>query len=289
MNILITGATGFIGKALVSRLLKEGNNLFFTTRESKPDHQSINLAQSTHQEVISFFIKHQIDGIIHLASLVLVTHSPNDIKNLIDSNIAFPTQLLEAAKETKVKWFINTGTFWQHYNNEEYNPVNLYAATKQAFEDVLKYYSETSTIQFLTLEISDTFGPEDTRSKIFNLWLKAKNSNEELNMSPGNQMIDILYIDDVVDAFKCAINRLQNSINKLEKFSITSQKPLSLREASTIFESVFKSELKINWGKLPYREREVMQTWNKGQNLPDWSPKKSFAQGCEEIFKLIKS
>ncbi|MBC7428125.1 MAG: NAD(P)-dependent oxidoreductase [Bacteriovorax sp.] len=289
MNILITGGTGFIGKALTKRLLDEGNTLLFTTRENDPDNKSINLAHSTHHEVTSFFERHQIDGIIHLASLVLVTHSPDDIKNLIESNITFPTLLLEAAREAKIKWFINTGTFWQHYNNEEYNPVNLYAATKQAFEDILKYYSEISTIQFLTLEVSDTFGPDDTRGKIFNKWMNAKNSNEEINMSPGNQMIDILYIDDVIDAFRHSIDRLQNNKNKLEKFSLYSRKPISLREVSATFDTVFNSQLKINWGKLPYREREVMQTWSKGLSLPGWKPKKTFDQGCEEIKKLIKS
>ena len=74
----------------------------------------------------------------------------------MSSNITFGTQLVEAMVANGCYQFVNTGTSWQHYENDEYNPVNLYAATKQAFEDILRYYVETSALRVITLtQVSD--------------------------------------------------------------------------------------------------------------------------------------
>jgi CDP-3, 6-dideoxy-D-glycero-L-glycero-4-hexulose-4-reductase len=55
---------------------------------------------------------------------------------MITSNITFGTKLLEIASRTGVKTFINTSSAMQNYDNNSYSPTNLYAATKQAFEDI---------------------------------------------------------------------------------------------------------------------------------------------------------
>ena len=76
--------------------------------------------------------------VFHLASLVLAQHQEKDIVPLIQSNVQFGAQLVEAMLQNGVYQLVNTGTFWQHYENQDYNPVCLYAATKQAFETLLQ-------------------------------------------------------------------------------------------------------------------------------------------------------
>jgi nucleoside-diphosphate-sugar epimerase len=92
------------------------------------------------QEAINFFNMNNFNGVIHLAALVQSQkHSSQDIDRLLDTNIKFATKVLEISVSANVQWFINTGTFWQNFQNAEYSPVNLYAATKQAFEIIAKY------------------------------------------------------------------------------------------------------------------------------------------------------
>lgn len=175
MKIIVTGSTGFVAKALIEILVKEGHNVHAIIREHS---NTEGIASGTHffidngdsQALVNFFNELKPDGVIHLASLFLAQHEIEDTEALILSNVLFSTRLLEASVRTDVKWFINTGTFWQHYNNDDYNPVNLYAATKQAFQDIAKFYYETKKINFVTLKLNDTFGAGDTRKKIFNLW-----------------------------------------------------------------------------------------------------------------------
>lgn len=118
------------------------------------------------------------DIVIHIASLTSVTHDYSTIENLLRSNIEFPTKLLEAMEVAGVKKFINTGTTWQNYNSADYEPVNLYAATKQAFEDILKYYIFAKGFSSITLRLFDTYGPNDTRKNLYHYlidWLRLKN------------------------------------------------------------------------------------------------------------------
>ena len=294
MKILVTGATGFIGQNLVSSLVDDNYTVYAIVREhsklSKIDSR-INIFRynGNIESLIEFFQKEKFDGIVHLASLVLVSHKPQDIPFLIDSNIKFGTELLECAKLSNVKWVINTGTFWQNYQNDDYNPVNLYAATKEAFEKIAKYYTETSSLIFTTIKLNDTFGPNDTRDKIFNLWQRISKSGEILDMSKGEQIIDISFIEDVVSSYIKLIEHLNSKqafrFNQ-KSFVVSNKEKYTLKELAKIYEEVSGHRLNINWGAREYREREVMIPYNKGELVPSWEQKYSLK---EAIRKLIKN
>jgi len=283
MKLLLTGATGFIGKALSTRLLSNGHSLVASVRHSTDPSFLLE-----HKSLAEFLITERIEGIIHLASLYRKDHSLDDIPALLESNIAFPARLLEAVKlSTSVKWFINTGTFFQHFQQQVYSPVNLYAATKQAFEDLLIFYLETTPIKFITLKINDTYGPNDTRLKILNLWKKYAESTDVLKMSPGEQIVDMIYIDDVVDGFELMINHLSTkpaSFLPERCYALSASERVTLRELAQIYEEVSGLPLKIEWGAMPYRPREVMMPWSGGVRPPEWTPKVTLREG---IAKLI--
>lgn len=291
MNLLLSGATGFIGTHLRTRLLDEGHTLTViltpsSTPISNPAITSY-VYDSDIDHLASFTEGGHFDGVIHLASLFLAQHKMSDIQGLINSNVLFATSLLEAATKAKIPWFINTGTFWQHFENRDYSPVNLYAATKQAFEDIAKYYYETSPVNFVTIKLCDTFGPNDPRPKIFNLWLKNSQSQETLDMSPGEQQIDISYIDNVIDGYVQLIKRLsKDTTRKLSgrSYAISSAERMTLKELSILFEKVTGTKLHINWGGKPYRPREVMVPWNKGEKIPEWESRISIAEGIKKTF-----
>lgn len=291
MKIFVTGATGFIGKHLVRQLINDGHkvtvNLYGGEKSPFNDKTGIYvLNENNFHKDIKYLEKENFDGIIHLASLYLADHKPEDAVKLIDSNLRFSTYIIECAAQSKIKWFINTGTFWQNYKNAEYAPVNLYAATKQAFESIAQYYIETNQIKFCTLRLCDTFGPDDTRPKIFNLWNKIAESGETLDMSPGDQLLDITYIDDIINAFILLMNQVsEKDIKNGSVFAVKTKKRYTLKELAKIFENTTHQKLKINWGKRQYRKREVMVPWENGKTVPGWKPKYSIENGIKKVFK----
>ncbi|MBO6051289.1 MAG: NAD(P)-dependent oxidoreductase [Bacteroidales bacterium] len=286
MNILITGATGFIGQHLLKSLSQE-HEIHVLIRPSTKWGKDCILKKfifnDNIEELKEYIVRNQIEGIIHLASLFIAQHQSYQCKDLILSNVFLGTALLEAAKETSVQWFLNTGTYWQNYlhDSTKYDPVNLYAATKQAFIDISKYYTETSDIKFVTLKICDTYGPKDPRRKLMSLFKQYAESGEQLKMSPGEQKINLLYIDDVVNGFITLVNLLCNKTQLKNEYALSAKKTYSLQELAGIFETVSKKKLNILWGGLPYREREVMTPWQPSNIVPSWKPKIDIYQGIK--------
>lgn len=295
MKILVTGATGFIGQNLVKSLLDKGYSITTIVRHNS-DTSSIDSRTEIFRysgeitELIALFQNKRFDGVIHLASLFLASHRTEDISSLIFSNVQFGTELLEACKLSETKWFINTGTFWQHFHNEIYNPVNLYAATKQAFEDVAKYYTETSNLVFTTLKLNDTFGPHDPRNKVFNLWYRLSQTDDTLDMSPGEQIIDICYIDDVVYAYHILIDHLLHNphVVKDKTFAIRSNERMSLKDLSKVFEKSTGTTLNIHWGGRGYRDREVMIPCENIPILPEWKQKYTLNEAIQKTIGAMK-
>ncbi len=233
--------------------------------------------------MLKLFTTNQIDLVIHLASLASVTHSLNNFESMLQSNIVFGTQLAEAMLIGKVPYLINTGTFSQHYNNCDYNPQSLYAATKQAFDDIILYYSEATSLHCTTLELFDSYGPFDPRPKIIPLLIQAYRDGKTLAMSPGEQQLDLVYIDDIVDAYvTAAMRQLQGRTAKLERFVVATNQPITLKQVVEQLERVTQSRLPIIWGERSYRMREIMIPWNKGKQLPDWQAVTSIEEGLKQ-------
>ncbi len=290
---MVTGATGFVGSHLARRLVREGWQVHILSRAGsrlpdKPEFTQItnHVHDGSTEGMVRCIAEAKPDVVFHLASLFLSQHVTKDVEPLIVSNVLFGNQLLEAMKVNEVRYLINTGTSWQHYNNEKYNPVCLYAATKQAFEALLQYYVESGSIKVTTLELFDTYGPDDPRPKLLHLLEKIAVSGEALAMSPGEQMLDIVYIDDVIEAFLLAAKRLQSADSAIEeKYAVSSGKPVTLKDVVASFEEVTGKKLSIQWGGRPYREREVMLPWSLGNKLPGWVAEVSFEEGLRRMRK----
>lgn len=293
---LVTGATGFVGSHLARRLVREGWQVHILSRAGSRLPDAGEFAQVTNhihdgstEGMVRCVALAKPDVVFHLASLFLPQHATKDVEPLIVSNVLFGNQLLEAMRINEISRIINTGTSWQHYNNEDYNPVCLYAATKQAFEALLEYYAQACGVKAITLKLFDTYGPDDPRPKLFHLLSKAAKLGESLDMSAGEQLIDIVHIDDVVEAYLIAAQRLLGGkVSQHECYAVSSGQPLPLKELVQLYAEVTKQTVNVNWGARPYRYREVMVPWHRGNSLMGWSPKIKLSEGMRQLWTSNK-
>lgn len=290
---LLTGSTGFIGSHLARRLLSEGWTVHALLRPGSKDEAIQGLSAPQFQRHVTdgsaadlqrIARECRADVCFHLASLFLASHTPEQIPELVRDNILFGTQLTDALVAAGTPALINAGTAWQHFESREYSPVALYAATKQAFEDLLKFYTETTPLRALTLKLYDSYGPGDRRKKIFALLKEAAQKGTVLEMTGGEQYIDLVHVDDVVEAFIQAEKHLRASKEKYETFSVSSGKPIRVKALVETFSRVTGVNPKVELGKRPYRPREMMTPWNAGPVLPGWKPQVALEEGIARIY-----
>lgn len=288
-TILITGATGFIGYHLVKEIAI--NNLVYCIVRRSSNIE--NLKEISRVNFIYYdgnisnlelgLCNIKFDLTINLASLFIAEHNSADIDSLIDSNVKFPTQLLEILTkyDSNVK-FLNVGTSWQNFSDKDYNPTCLYAATKQSFECIIKYFCELRNVYCITLRLYDTYGPKDNRKKLFWLLNQLKLTGNSLDMSFGKQKLNLLHIYDVVNAFIKASEYLMNSTVSINKiYGVYSSTEYELMEVVRIYESIHDCKLNINWGKKSYRVREIMNPQYPYTLLENWKEEISLEVGLK--------
>ena len=282
MKIVLTGGTGFIGKNLMSKLYNDGYEIFCLVRE-----KSVISDINSGIQVVRYYAKKDLyrimeeikpDVLVHLAGFFLNEHSKDNIEELVDSNITFSTVLFDAANKSGCKKIVNTSSYWKCYQGDEYNPVNLYAATKRATEDILIYYVKAHKWSVLNLIIFDVYGAKDKRSKLINIIHKMQNG-ESIGLTGGEQLLYFCYIDDVISAYERAITMVQQQGALFKEYAIRSDEVYTLREILETYLHISGKELVLNWGERTYKEREFMNPKNVGTILEGWYPKYDLRQG----------
>lgn len=292
LKLLVTGATGFVGTNFILKLHNLHQITALVRAESDTSmiekHCSIYRDNEDIQALSAFIQKERFDGVIHLATYYQPSHSSKDFLAMLSSNIIFGSKLLEALCVNPPRFFINTLTFSQFANSSSYAPAGLYDATKQAFLDIMHFYASKLPTIFCNLLLYNTYGSNDNRPKVFNLWSKIAESQERMEMSNGEQLIDISHIDDVVNGFQTLIDLCQkNEIATLSTCTLENQRH-TLKELADIFMQATHTHLPIIWGAKPYRDNEIMDPISSKnsnlQRLPNWEPKISLQEGVQNVF-----
>ena len=272
-SYIVTGATGFIGGHLVENLLKSGHQVITPLRVG-----SINTRPSgaTRVDVEDFDSMVEAfrgsTGVFHLATLFRGNHSPAEIRQMVDSNVTTLAFVCEAAHTANVPSIVYTESATQHVGGVEYSPFTLYAATKQAGTDILRYYARRG-LRAACISLFDTIGPKDTRGKLISLLEKTADDESTLQMSPGAQLVDYLYIDDVVSGLKTAMDLINSSEIESPYFArLTSSAPVPLKKFVEIVERTIGKKVRVDWGAREYREGEMFEPWSWPPVLEGWSP-----------------
>ncbi len=181
MKALVTGSTGFIGRRLCAMLTEQG----WPPVVAKRGDDIHGIMRTTLPDVV-----------FHLAGAYVRDHEATDVANLVQSNVEYGVQVLEAMRVCGMRRIVVASTLWALVH-----PVNLYAATKKAFEGILDYYRDAHGFSPTVLYLGDTYGPEDARGKIVSRMVDAALTEKTLDLSPGDQVLDLVHVDDVCQGF----------------------------------------------------------------------------------------
>lgn len=292
-SIFITGGTGFIGRNLVDRMASTGCSMHILVR---PDsNRSCFLAQKnvflhtydgTVDSVTKAVDESRPDAAFHLATCYHAHHLSDQLEEMIQANITLGIHVLEAITAANVGVLVNAGSAWQNYRDEDYCPVNLYAAMKQAFEDLLAYYVDAHGVRAITLRLFDTYGPGDTRRKLLPALLKSVREGDAIDMVSGEQKLDLVHIDDVVEAFlRAALYAREMPSSNHKVFALSSGEQHTIKNIVDLLSKFAGSNINVNWGALTNRRRDVIEPWTKGKRLPNWKLTVSLEEGLARLLE----
>lgn len=301
-RLLITGATGFTGTYLIKALTKNpAYDVSIIIRETSDisnikdtlNKIKIHTIDSSFDDIYQIIPKAKPDIVIHLAATYPRTESKKDIEQMLNSNIIFGAKLLNGMAHNNVNSFLNTGTPMEYLNGPpEYNPASFYSASKRALQDLLEYYIKAHDFKTITLLPYNTYGPGDRRNNLFSLLKNCLLNKIEIKLTAGEQFMDLLYIEDLVEAYiKTLDYLLKKKSLEHEKIFIGSGKAVTLKGIVHLYKKISGQNMPVIFGGIPYRKRECMFAQGniaEAQKKLKWKPKHSLIEGIKKTLKKEK-
>ncbi len=298
-NILLTGATGFLGSHLLKRLLELNYQVIVVKRSFSNTWRidkslgGVKVYDIDKVPLKKIFEENSIDCIIHLATHYKKKHEESDLHGFIDTNIKLPTTLLELMKEHQVRFFINTGTFFEYAlapepikENSAKKAYNLYAASKIAFTEILQYYSAHYSLKSIDLKLFSPYGPKDNEKLVVSL-IKSSLQDTPLEISKGEQRWNWTYVKDIVEAYIRSINYFEFMDSNYEIFNIGNGEVHSIKTVTEAIESLSGKTGRFLYTK-PYIKNEIFYVNcdnTKAKECLGWAPEYNLLSGLKETYQ----
>ena len=288
-KILITGINGFLGSHL-AKYLKSSfevlgleyslNNLFRIESENFKVYDVIS------KPLENIFIENEFYAVIHVATIYHRKLEP--LQNLLKTNVLLPVNLLELSNKHGVSLFLNTDSF---FNNSSYSYSYLsdYTLSKKHSIDWIKLLSNSSLCKIVNMKIFHMFGENDSPSKFIPRLIDTILREETfIDMTPGLQTRDFIYVNDVVSAFETVLKN-ESKLTNYQEYEVGSGKSFSIKYLAELIQKISKSKTELNFGAIAYRKGEIMESVCNNKKLIElgWTSKFSLNVGLSKIIRNL--
>jgi len=305
-SALVTGATGFIGSALVRRLSNEGVRAFCLVRPNSPrcsrvrDLPGVEVLETETYDcaVLSQRLSRiQADAVFNLASAGVVPEE-RDPYTLLAGNLTIIAGLIAATSQWRLRRFIHIGSCSEyspvpegHLLTEEDSlfPVSLYGAAKACSHIYGAAFAKLRNIPFNTLRLFGVFGVGEASYRLVPYLMSHLQRDVPVDLTAGEQVRDFLYVDDIVEALLLGVE--SDALTPGSSYKISSGKAVKVRKmAEEVAEVMNKPKSLLHFGARPYRTDETM--WMVGDNgrftsLTGWTPRISLKEGIRKMVSTL--
>lgn len=301
-KILVTGGAGFIGSHITELLCDLGysvtviDDLRFGHKEFV-DSRSRFINASLQDSDCLMRALSGVDAVMHLAASSIISESYKNPLEYFENNVLNGVRLLEAMKKCNVKKIIysSTSSVYGEPKNVPIKenmlpcPPHPYAASKLAFEQVLRSYYYSFGIESITLRYYNVYGPKDEQkiaSRAVPMWIQSIVAGEPIGWYwKGRQVRDYIYVKDVARAHVDVL-----ALKGVHCFNIGSGRPIVMRDVLKTLEKIVGRKFKmIDLGTRKGDYHRSYADISKIQRTVGWKPRVSLLQGLTETYNYYKT
>tara|TARA_B100000609_G_C17164809_1_gene408272 strand:- start:62 stop:1033 length:972 start_codon:yes stop_codon:yes gene_type:complete len=303
MNILVTGAGGFIGSHLVELLLHKRHKVIALTHYKSENYNSwLSSINNKNLKIVSGNVKDQdfcnriskkVDIIFNLAAIISIPYSYISIENTFDTNVWGAMNICLAAQKNKVKKVIQMSTS-EVYGTAEYTPIDElhpkkpqspYSASKIAADALVQSFYHSFDLDVVIARPFNTYGPRQSQRAIIPTIISQLVSGKKyIKLGNINTHRDFTFVEDTCSALYCLMMAKKT---KGEIFNIGSQNVYSIKETLDIIQKKLNTSCKIILDKKRIRPENsevflLSADYKKLKKLTKYKPKYNFKKGIEK-------
>ena len=297
MRVVVTGATGFLGRVLCRKLLEHGHDLLGLSRTGNPGNNShskaityvpYNMGECLPKDVIDF----SPEVLVHLAWNGIPDFSEQKCVENVESQLRF---LKETEKLSKLKKIIGAGTCREYgakqgacLEGERFSPDSYFSWAKQSLGDYFALSCRRREICFVWFRIYYVYGPGQRAESLIPMLIKTFKANRPPEINNPVAVNDYIYVDDVVSAFiKATEDENCHGI-----FNLGSGKTTSIVEIAGLVERVIRNSdnFSSQLVKKASKTKSGLGMWadvSLSERQLGWSPMVSLADGIKLTCRSI--
>jgi len=313
MNILVTGAAGFIGSHVCEHFIRQDHTIIGIDNfdDYYPiEFKQLNLAELKLNKSFQFyeadirdakkmdelFSANKIDMVIHLAAKAGVRPSIENISAYYDVNVNGTVCLLEAMRAHDVKKMLFASSSSVYGNNTKVpfaetdrvdDPISPYASTKKSGELLCHVYCHLYGFDITCLRFFTVFGPRQRPDLAIHKFTRLIDEDKAIPFyGDGSTARDYTYIDDIVNGISCALTHVKG----YHIYNLGESKVIDLKKLVAVIEGALNKKARLE--KLPLQQGDVTITYadiSKARSEIDYAPKYDIESGIKKFTEWYNS
>jgi nucleoside-diphosphate-sugar epimerase len=305
VKILITGGTGFIASELLTRLQKNGYDVYNLERYAAGRYSQQKKFPTVFGDIAdAASIKNvvrelQPEIIVHFAALTSVAYSYEHPVEVLEANLMGTVNLAEACRTevrnfkkmiftSSVESYKDTPGVLQDEEKTPQEPDSPYGVSKVAAEKYLIYLFRNRNFPAFIYRQSNTYGRKNDSNFIVEAIISQMLKGGPIYLGSPEPVRDFIYVSDLVDAH---MKLIESDVQAGQIFNISTSKPTSIKELANLIATETGFEGQISWNAIPPRPREIK--WlvadnRKAKTLLRWTPKTELKEGIDNTIQAWK-
>lgn len=295
-SALITGATSFIGRALIRMLVEEGTAVYAVVRPDSPraamvlHHPCVRVVSCDMREMerLSTLIGTTVDAVFHIGWMGNARRENRFQYALQVDNIRASMHVAEAAKALGAKVFVGLGSQAEFGHVEGImridcpeRPVSGYGVAKLAAGQMTRLICQEAGIRHIWTRLITAYGHGDREGTLISQLIDAVSKGERLAVTAGDQVWDYIYVEDVARALYAMAQRGVDG----RRYVLGSGVARPLRAYMEILRDAIDPSVPIGFGERPYVADQAMHLEADIEPLTidtGWRPSVSFEEGIRQ-------